>query len=183
MPRHAGISRTLGAGRVMASVAMVAALVALVFAGAPASAFNPVGSPARGWGSGGIAQQDPLSSVANCSAEYSGVVTADRGPGNGGEVSLDRFSFNCGSQATVTARSLPWTLTVDSSRGITVRGVVIDLTTAQGTCQYAGDLLHGFLDDSLGLTDIGGSMDRRTSGCGIGQRIGVSISGASTMQP
>jgi hypothetical protein len=179
MRRRAGISRTVGT----AGVATVAALGALVFAGAPASAFNPVGSPVRGWGSGGIAQQDPFSSVAGCSAEYSGAVTVDRGPGNGGEVSLDRFSFNCGSAATVTARSLPWTLTLDSSRTITVRGVAIDLTTAQGTCRYAGDLLHGFLDDTLGLTDIAGSLDRRSSGCGIGQRIGVSITGASTMQP
>jgi hypothetical protein len=183
MRRYARVSRALGAVRVAAGVTAVAALVAFVFgAAAPASAFAPVGSPARGGGPTSFAQQFPFSPVATCGNEFTGHVTVDRGTGNGGEISLDRFSFpNCDSGVTVTVRSLPWTLTVDSSRRITVRGVEIDLTTAQGTCRYAGDLRSGLFDDTLGLYNLSGVVNRRGGGCGVGDTLSLDTSFQETI--
>ncbi|HEX4816596.1 MAG TPA: hypothetical protein VFV66_27970 [Nonomuraea sp.] len=139
-----------------------------------ASALAPVNSPVRGAGPLTVAQQRPFATLGRCANEFTGRVTVDRGAGRGGEISIERISIgNCDSGLTVRPQGLPWRLTLDSSRTIAVRGVELELGTARGTCRFAGDLLHGFFDDTMGLYNIGGVLQRRSSGCGAGETISL----------
>jgi len=153
----------------------VTLLLGLVGAATPASAFAPVTSPVRAAGPTSFAQERPVfAALTRCSNEFTGQVILDRGSGNGGEISIDHASFaNCDSGVVVTPHALPWTLTLDSSRQITVRNVDIEIATPRGTCRYAGDLVNGFYDNTLGLYNIGGELNRLSAHCGLGGSLGV----------
>jgi hypothetical protein len=169
-----GQEKMMTAVRRLPALCSVAIAVLVIGTATSALAFAPVNSPVKAAGPISLSQQRPFSLLTRCSNELDGRVTLDRGTGNGGEVRIDKAVIaNCGSDIAVTPRALPWTLTVDASRNITVRDVDIELTTPQGTCQYAGNLSSGFFDNTMGLYNINGLLQRRTAGCGLGATLGV----------
>lgn len=159
----------------LAALVATAAVAFVVAAAAPASAFAPVNSPLRAAGPMSFAQERPaFVAVTRCANQFTGHVTVDGGAAKGGEASIDSAAFtNCDSGVAVTPRSLPWTLTLTPSRTIAVRNVDIDITTQRGTCRYSGDLLNGFYDNTLGLYNLNGVLSRRSSGCGVGDTLGI----------
>jgi hypothetical protein len=174
--RQLCLPRNNATSRVRRGLTALGTAAALVAAGAaPASAFAPVGGDARGFGSTTF-DNTAGARLTTCQNVLSGKVTSDNGPGRGGEIRIDHVSFSpCDPAAgiSVTARGLPWTLQVDSSAGVTVEGVDLNLVKGGGTCRYTGTL--GGARSFDGVYSISGALARQSSGCDGPRRLGLSV--------
>jgi hypothetical protein len=142
---------------------------------APASAFGPEGGKVTGFGSTDF-DDTAATRVTTCQNVFSGHVTEERPPGQGGEISIDEISFQpCDPEMgiSVTANHLPWTLTLDSRAHPTVTGVDLTLVKRTGSCRYTGTL--GGARSFDGVYTISGALPRQSGGCGGPARLGFSV--------
>jgi hypothetical protein len=159
----------------LASVTIAVVAMFVLATAISAFAFAPVNSSIHGYGPTDFAQQQPLQTSASCGDEFFGHVTVDNGPGEGGEISIDKITFgtqgNCGQGISVTPNHLPCTFIVNSSA--TVKGFDVNITAPQGTCRYSGDLPYG-AESFDGVYTVSGLVTRQSTGCGGPGQLGVS---------
>lgn len=151
----------------LATVVVLAVTAAFVTTSASAFTGIDVGDPAFAVDDGnGIS----LGEIITCSSSLRGEITADDGPGNGGDGEVlggnptDASDFtDCNIGSADGVYTTPWAITVDGSGNASISNIVANITTI-GTCTYAGSI-SGSYDETTGEAVLSGNLTRTSGSC------------------